>query len=85
MTLKSRYGETWELSEIPGGYLWKDIPAYTRFGLFPDSEDEYCFIDPPGGPFLEVGREIRPGEVIVTILENENKEVIIKTNKKEED
>lgn len=86
MKLRSRYGETWELTEIKGGYLWKDVPPYTRLGLFQDSDDELYFIDPPGGPFLEAGQEITPEELIVTILRDPGSgEVIIKTNKREED
>ena len=83
MNLKSRYGDTWELEEIECGYLWKNIPDHTRFGLFPDAHEDLCFIDPPGGPFLEVGREITPGEIIIGIHDNTESGVIIQTHKKE--
>lgn len=87
MELKSRYGDVWRLEETEEGYIWKDVPDYTRMGLFPDSEDtsDISFIDPPGGPFLEVGREIREGEIILEIrvpIEYPTR-VIIKTHKKE--
>lgn len=83
MKLKSRYGDTWELEEIEDGYLWKSIPDYTRFGTFPDTDKEFCFIDPPGGPFLEIGREIMEGETIIGIYTLDESGVIIKTHKKE--
>ena len=83
MILTSRYGETWELKEISGGYLWEKIPDYTRFGFFPDSKDEICFIDPPGGPFLEIGRDIKPDEMIIGFIDEGESGVIIKTHKKE--
>lgn len=86
MNLKSRYGDTWELEETEGGYLWKSIPNYTRFGLFPDTNEDICFVDPPGGPFLEIGSEIFPGEIITEILSDKDKfeGIIIKTHKKGE-
>lgn len=81
MKLRSRYGDIWNLEEIDEGYKMK-IPDYTRFGLFPDSEDELCFIDPPGGPFLEVGKNIFPSEMIIGIHNTEDGYTIIKTNRK---
>ena len=82
MKLTSRYGETWELDPIEGGYLWSNVPDHTRFGLFPE-DDDICFVDPPGGPFLEVGGEIIPGEVIIKIKDQHESGVLIKTYKKE--
>lgn len=83
MRIESRYGDIWELESIIGGYLWKEIPDYTRIGLFPDSKDEICFIDPPGGPFLEIGKEIFPGEVIIGFHDQGKSGIIIKIYKKE--
>ena len=82
MKLISRYGDTWEIEETEGGYLWKNLPAFTRFGLFPE-DDDICFVDPPGGPFLEVGGEIMPGEVITKIENQDEFVILIKTYKKE--
>lgn len=83
MELKSRYGDIWELDTIENGYLWKNIPDHTRFGLFPDSKEDICFIDPPGGPFLEVGMEITKGEIIIKIEDKKESGFLIKTYKKE--
>lgn len=83
MKLRSRYGDIWELKETDGGYLWK-IPDYTRFGFFTDFEGDICFVDPPGGPFLEVGKEITPGELISGIFEEDKDNILIRTYKKEE-
>ena len=81
MKLSSRYGEAWTLEPCSDGYLWKDIPEYTRFGFFPDNHGDICFIDPPGGPFLEVGGEITDGEVIIEILDLKESGVKLKTYK----
>lgn len=82
MELQSRYGDTWILEPTEEGYLW-NLPGYTRFGLFPDSEDEIYFVDPPGGPFLEIGKEIFPGEIITEFRNQDSSNLLIKTYKKE--
>lgn len=83
MTLKSRNGDIWEFEEKEWGYVWKNVPEYTRFGYFSDSHDDICFIDPPGGPFLEVGDDIKEKEIIVHIQVNDDNSVNIYTHKKE--
>ena len=82
MKLTSRYGDTWELEPIEGGYVWKNLPEHLRVGYFPDSKDDIYFIDPPGGPFLEIGKDIVPGEFITRFIWEDQK-VTIKTYKKE--
>lgn len=82
--LKSRYEDTWELEEVDKGYIWKNIPDYTRYGFFADHQDDISFVDPPGGPFIQVGTDIFPGELVIGITETEDG-LFIKTYKKEED
>jgi hypothetical protein len=72
MELESRYGDTWELSEVDGGLKFI-LPPYTRVGY---DNEELFFIDPPGGPFLGIGSNL-DGKVISEIEDHE-KYVILK-------
>lgn len=73
MNLKSRYGDTWELEEIDGGLKFT-LPPYTRVGF---DGNVLSFIDPPGGPFLQVGDTL-DGKRKITGIEDYNSYVIIK-------
>ena len=74
MNIKSRYGDTWELEEI-GSRLKFVLPPYTRIG-FDNDPKVLSFIDPPGGPFIQVG-DIIEGKRISGI-EDYDSYVIIK-------
>lgn len=74
MNLRSRYGDTWTLEKIDGGLKFV-LPPYTRIG-FNESPEILDFIDPPGGPFLQVGDNI--GEKKILGIENKDSYVIIK-------
>lgn len=75
MNLKSRYGDTWVLEEIDGGLKFT-LPPYTRIGFDGDNPNILSFIDPSGGPFLQVGDTL-DGKKIIKI-EDYNSYVIIK-------
>lgn len=53
MNIKSRYGDTWVFEEIGSGLKFVP-PPYTRIG-FDNDPKVLSFIDPPGGPFIQVG------------------------------
>lgn len=74
MNLRSRYGDIWTLEEIDSGLKFI-LPPYTRIG-FKDNPEILDFIDPPGGPFLQVGDNI--GEKKILGIENKDSYVIIK-------
>lgn len=74
MNIKSRYGDTWVLEEIDSGLKFV-LPPYTRIGFDNDSKI-LSFIDPPGGPFIQVG-DIIEGKRISGI-EDYDSYVIIK-------
>lgn len=74
MNIKSRYGDTWELEETDSGLKFV-LPPYTRIG-FDNDPKVLSFIDPPGGPFIQVG-DIIEGKRISGI-EDYDSYVIIK-------
>lgn len=74
MNLKSRCGDTWVLEEIDGGLKFI-LPPYTRIG-FGDDNSDLSFIDPPGGPFLQVGDTLEGKKI--TGIRDYNFYVIIK-------
>ena len=74
MNIKSRYGDIWVLEEIDSGLKFV-LPPYTRIG-FDNDPKVLSFIDPPGGPFIQVG-DIIEGKRI-TGIENYDSYVIIK-------
>ena len=74
MNIKSRCGDTWVLEEIDSGLKFV-LPPYTRIG-FDNDPKVLSFIDPPGGPFIQVG-DIIEGKRISGI-ENYDSYVIIK-------
>ena len=57
--LKSRYGETHRLERIgeSNSHLFLFVPSddYYRVGFSEDEKDSYDFVDPSGGPFIQVG------------------------------
>lgn len=57
--LKSRYGETHRLERIgeSNSHLFLFVPSddYYRVGFSEDEKDGYDFVDPSGGPFIQVG------------------------------
>ena len=53
MNIKSRYRDTWVFEEIGSGLKFVP-PPYTRIG-FDNDPKVLSFIDPPGGPFIQVG------------------------------
>lgn len=61
------------MEEIDGGLKFT-LPPYTRIGF---EGDKLSFIDPPGGPFLQVGDFI-DGKRKITGIEDYNSYVIIK-------
>lgn len=74
MNLRSRYGETWELEETGNGLKFI-LPPYTRIG-FDDNPKVLSFVDPPGGPFIQIG-DILEGKK-VSRIEDYDSYVIIK-------
>ena len=74
MNIKSRYGDTWVFEEIGSGLKFV-LPPYTRIG-FDNDQKVLSFIDPPGGPFIQVG-DIIEGKRISGI-EDYDSYVIIK-------
>lgn len=76
MNLKSRYGETWVLEETMSGLKFT-LPPYTRIGFEGDNPKVLSFIDPPGGPFLQVGDLIDEKRKI-TGIDDYNSYVILK-------
>lgn len=57
--MKSRYGETHRLERIgeSDSHLFLFVPSddYYRVGFSEDEKDGYDFVDPSGGPFIQVG------------------------------
>ena len=74
MNIKSRYGDTWVFEEIGSGLKFV-LPPYTRIG-FDNDPKVLSFIDPPGGPFIQVGDVI--GEKRISRIEDYDSYVIIK-------
>lgn len=68
MELRSRYGEFWKLEETKEGYKFV-LPPYSRVG-FGDSGC-LCFVDPPGGPFIEVGDKLG-GKTIISMEDRDD-------------
>ena len=73
MKLTSRYGDTWDLEEVDSGYKFK-LPDHTRLGY---DGDKIVFVDPPGGPFLEIGSILGNKKISEIKLESENFSLII--------
>ena len=74
MNIRSRYGDTWELEEIGSGLKFVP-PPHTRFGF--DSDPKVLsFIDPPGGPFIQLGDVIEGKRI--SGIEDYDSYVIIK-------
>lgn len=80
--LKSRYNETHRLERIGGSnsHLFLFIPfrEYYRLGLSRDEKDGYDFVDPAGGPFIQVGMELSEiGKTVKSITKNKDGEILI--------
>lgn len=57
--LKSRYGDIHKLVKISDkDYRLELSNEYCRVGIIEDNPDNYSFIDPSGGPFIEKGSKI---------------------------
>lgn len=55
--LYNRYGDDVHLEPISENkYILKCSGEYARAGY--DENHNYSFIDPPGGPFISIGKEI---------------------------
>lgn len=80
MILTSRYGDVWGLVKMKEGYyLWAE-PEHTRVGY--NDDNSICFVDPPGGPFLQVGDELTNNEYIEKfIIKNQLINIYVKEGK----
>jgi hypothetical protein len=55
ITLQNRYGDLQTFNPMDdGNILWKQSGRYFRAGMT-ETEGDYTFIDPSGGPFIGVG------------------------------
>ena len=71
--LYSRYGDRYTLKYIDDNhYMFERIP-YLRIGY--DKDDTIIFIDPPGGPFINMGYRI--GSKFVSKISLQDKDFII--------
>lgn len=68
---KNRYGDEYWYQPIEGGYTVEGDLQYWRFGGKEGQEglnyEDLGYVDPSGGPFIEVGMEIN-GKTIKRIL-----------------
>lgn len=59
---KNRYGDEYWFQPVSGGYTVEGDLAYWRFGGKEGQEvldhEDLGYVDPSGGPFIEVGMEI---------------------------
>lgn len=71
IVIKSRYGDIHKLERIGGedSCLFLFIPAseYTRIGY--NKDGSYAFIDPSGGPMIELGDYIKEADAIVDLID----------------
>lgn len=79
--LKSRYGEIHRLERIGGSnsHLFLFVPSndYYRLGFSGDEKDGYDFVDPSGGPFIQVGCKLNGiNKVVKSITKSEDGIVI---------
>ena len=79
--LKSRYGETHRLERIGGSdsHLFLFVPSddYYRVGFNENEKDDYDFVDPSGGPFIQVGSILNcVNKVVKSITKSEDGIVI---------
>lgn len=77
---KNRYNDLYKFTKnSSNSYKLEGDLDYFRYG-FEDTPDNIIFIDPSGGPFLEINNFSIDGHVINTIT-NENNEYLFYFNK----
>lgn len=82
--IKSRYGDIHKLERIGGEdsclFLFIPTSEYTRIGY--NEDGSYAFIDPSGGPFLQVGDTVEElDRTIKSICQSPDRGYIIEFEK----
>lgn len=75
--LKSRYNRNNKLIQVSDKEYKLEVEfPYIRYGIIEENESKYSFIDPEGGPSIELGSEIEGN--IVKEIKRINNDIIIK-------
>lgn len=71
ITLISRYGDTYTLTKLNENLYKANLGEYYRIGYKNDFGGDIEFVDPSGGPFINVGCDIKGREVTSIISDKE--------------